>query len=115
MKIRVDRNFKILLLHINVFFFSLSGVFSKLAAQNFGNYQFYLFFSLLLLNCIIYAVFWQINLKHFSVSFAYLNRSVYIIWTMLWAFLCFREQISLTNYVGAGLIIIGIIVIYYKK
>lgn len=104
---------RLLLLHLNVLLFSLTGIFSKLAANNIsqnGVFHIYtvLFAGLMLLNCGIYAVFWQQNLKYFDVNVAYAHRSVYNIWSLIWAVLIFSEPVTVGNIIGTALIIGGI-------
>jgi drug/metabolite transporter (DMT)-like permease len=111
---------KILLLQFNIFIFSFTGIFSKLASDAFkvggvNNLWIYLWVFLMLVNCGIYAIFWQINLRHFDVSVAYLHRSTYIIWNIIWATVVFKEHISVFNILGAALIIVGLLAVNYQK
>lgn len=106
---------RILLLHVNILLFSLTGIFSKLTANNLSengvlNIYTALFAGLMVLNCAIYAVFWQQSLKHFDVNVAYAHRSVYNIWSLIWAVLLFSEPITIGNIIGTVLIIGGILV-----
>ena len=104
---------RLIILHINIMMFSFTGIFSKLTANSIGKngifsiYTF-IFAGLILINCGIYAVFWQQNLKHFDVNIAYAHRSVYNIWSLLWYVLVFSEKITIGNVLGTILIIIGI-------
>lgn len=107
---------RIILLHVNIMLFSLTGIFSKLAANNIaenGVLHIYtlLLVGLMLLNCAVYALFWQQNLKHFDVHAAYAHRSVYTVWSLIWAVLFFSEDISIGNIIGTALMIAGILVI----
>ena len=109
-------NYKnILLLHINILLFSFTGIFSKCAAnsvnQN-GIFDFHtLFFAaMMIINCGIYAIFWQQTLKKFDVNVAYAHKSVYNIWSLLWAVLIFSEKITIGNIIGTVLIVIGVVV-----
>ena len=107
---------QILFLHISILIFSLTGIFSKITANSINeNGVFHIwtfvFFGLMLLNCGIYALFWQQNLKHFEVNVAYAHRCVYNVWSLLWAFLVFSENITVGNMIGTVLIIAGILVI----
>lgn len=107
---------QILFLHISILIFSATGIFSKLAANNINaNGVFdvwtFVFAGLMLLDCGIYALFWQQNLKYFEVNTAYAHRSVYNVWSLLWAVVIFSEEITLGNVVGTILIIIGVLVI----
>ena len=104
---------RLLLRHMNILLFSFTGIFSKLAANSVNKngvfcMNTFLFAGLILLNCGIYAIFWQQNLKHFDVSIAYAHRAVYNIWSLLWAILIFSEKITVGNILGTALIIIGI-------
>lgn len=106
---------KLIRLHLNILLFSLTGIFSKLAANNIaenGVFHIYtvLFAGLMLLNCAVYAVFWQQSLKHFDVNVAYAHRSVYNIWSLIWAVLIFSEPVTVGNMIGTALIIGGILV-----
>lgn len=107
---------QIIFLHISIFIFSATGIFSKMAAQNINEKGFFdimtfVFGGLMLLNCAVYAIFWQQNLKHFEMNVAYAHRSVYNIWSLLWAFLIFSESITVGNCIGTLIIIAGVLVI----
>lgn len=107
---------QILLLHISILLFSATGIFSKMAANNINangifDIWTFVFAGLMLINCGIYAIFWQQNLKHFEVNVAYTHRSVYNVWSLLWAFLIFSEQITVGNIIGTVLIIAGVLVV----
>lgn len=103
-------------LHISILLFSGTGIFSKLAANNINengifDIRTFVFFGLMLINCGIYAIFWQQNLKHFEVNVAYAHRAVYNVWSLLWAFLIFAEPVTVGNIIGTVLIIAGVLVI----
>ena len=42
------------------------------------------------------------------LSTAYANKNVYLIWSQIWAFFIFKEQISLRNIVGMLVILTGV-------
>ncbi|MCI7814105.1 MAG: EamA-like transporter family protein [Lachnospiraceae bacterium] len=105
-----------LLLHLNIMLFSFTGVFSKLASNTYKEHgifhpSFLLFLFLMLLNCGIYALAWQRVIKHFSLSVAYANRSVYLIWSQLWAVLLFHETLSLNNIIGMIILFFGVLTV----
>lgn len=106
---------RFLLLHFNIMLFSVTGIFSKLAANSINEVGLFhintvIFAGLMLLNCAVYALFWQQNLKHFDVNVAYAHRSVYNVWSLLWAVLVFSEKLTVGNIIGTVLIIAGILV-----
>ena len=113
---RQERRRWLILLHFNIVIFSLTNIFSTLAADNknaaglFDGHTM-LYVGLMLLSCGVYAIFWQQDLKHLEVNVAYAHRSVYCVWSLVWAALIFSEPITLGNIVGTALIIGGILVI----
>ena len=109
----MEKTKRLFILHLNILLFSFTGIFSKLAANSVNQNGVFsihtlIFAGLILLNCGIYALFWQQNLKHFDVNIAYAHRSVYNIWSLLWSVLIFSEEITVGNVLGTVLIIIGI-------
>ena len=66
---------------------------------------------LLFMSLAIYAITWQQILKKVPLSIAYVNKATTIVWGLLISSFLFKENISLTNIVGAIVVIIGIIVI----
>lgn len=103
-------------LHLSIFIFSFTSVFTKLAATEFRegglwNFRLYLFLFLMLLNCLIYAIVWQRVIKKFDLSIAYANKSVYLIWTQIWAVAIFGEILTPANIIGLVIVFIGVLVV----
>lgn len=98
-----------LLLHVLLFLYSLNGVFSKLASQEgFLSKKFIFYYGLTLLGLFIYAILWQQILKKISLTTAFANKGVVIIWGIIWGNLFFAENIKINKLLGIILIIIGI-------
>lgn len=105
-----------LLLHLNIMLFSFTGVFSKLASNAYKkngifNAALFFFVFLMLFNCAVYALAWQKIIKRFSLSVAYANRSVYLIWSQLWAVFIFHENLSLKNIIGMTILFFGVLTV----
>lgn len=109
MKSKKQISWKLLLIiQAAVCLYTLSGIAAKLAS----NYE---FLSLGFILCYgaeiavlgVYAIVWQQIIKHVDISIAYANRAMAIFWSMLWAFLLFKEQITIQNLLGVCLIFIG--------
>ena len=103
-------------LHLNILLFSLTSVFSKCASDQFnrgglGNPLLYLFLFLMVANCGVYAIAWQKVMKKFSLSTAYANRSVYLIWSQVWAVVIFHESLSVKNIIGLLVVLVGVMVV----
>ena len=69
---------------------------------------FYLFLFLMVANCGIYAITWQQVIKKFSLSTAYANKSVYLLWSQIWAVLIFHENLSIQNIIGILVVLFGV-------
>ncbi len=100
-------------LHLNILLFSLTSVFSKLASIQYNRHGFsspwlYVCGFLMLANCGIYALAWQQVIKKFSLSTAYANKSVYLLWSQIWAVVIFHENLSVQNIVGILIVLAGV-------
>ena len=63
----------------------------------------------------VYAILWQQILKFLPLSLAFMFKSVTVIYGMFFAFSIFGESISISNILGALLIIIGIVILGWKS
>ena len=100
-------------LHLNILLFSLTSVFSKLASIQYNRHGLkgsllYVFLFLMIANCGIYAIAWQQVIKKFSLSTAYANKSVYLLWSQVWAVIIFHENLSIQNIIGILIVLIGV-------
>ena len=43
-----------------------------------------------------------------SLSTAYANKSVYLLWSQVWAVIIFHENLSLQNIIGILIVLIGV-------
>lgn len=103
-------------LHLNILLFSLTSVFSKMASNEFNKHGlsgilFYVFLFLMIANCGIYAIAWQQVIKKFSLSTAYANKNVYLLWSQLWAVIIFKENLSIQNIIGMLIVLFGVWVV----
>ncbi len=98
----------LLALQAAVCLYTVSGIAAKLASNYaFLSLGFILCYGVEILILGVYAVVWQQIIKRVDISIAYANRSVAIFWSMLWAALLFKEQITLQNLLGVVLIFLG--------
>lgn len=95
-------------LHICLLFSSLSGICSKMAANQTDIRGFVLWYGGVLAIMAVYAVVWQQILKRMPLTVAYANKPVSLIWGMIWGALVFKEKISWNMLLGAGIIFAGI-------
>ena len=96
-------------LHILILLFSFSSVCSKLAAgYDFLSFKFCLFYGLAILILGIYAILWQQVLKKFTLTTAFLNKAVTVVWGIVLGFLILGEGITLNMIIGAIIVLIGV-------
>ncbi len=63
----------------------------------------------------VYALLWQQVLKRFSLSTAIANKSITIVWGMVFGLLLFKESVSLKMLLGTILILSGIFLLSTEK
>jgi drug/metabolite transporter (DMT)-like permease len=104
------RGVDILLLQISVLVYSLSTVAANMASKyEFLSLQYILFFGLDFVILGIYAILWQQIIKRFQLSVAYANKSVTLLWSMLWNFLIFSQGITPGKVCGVLLVMAGVV------
>ena len=101
---------RFLLLQLSVFVYSFSMVAARLASRNdFLTSGYILFFGLEIVILGIYAVLWQQVIKRFDLSVAYINKSVTLLWSMLWNYLIFSQGIALRKVLGVLIVMAGVV------
>lgn len=106
------RYLNVVLLQLIIIIYTLSGICAKFASNNkFLSFKFIVFYVLEIFVLGVYAILWQQVLKKFKVSIAYANRSVALIWSLIWSVILFNEKITLNNIIGTIIVIIGIVVV----
>ena len=107
----MNKNTKtILALNVLLMFFSLGGIFSKLASnQPFLSVKFILCYGGLLFIMFVYAIGWQQVIKRLPLTTAYANRAVTIVWGIIWGLLIFNEKLNAGKVIGALIVIAGVI------
>ena len=107
----MNKNTKtILALNVLLMFFSLGGIFSKLASkQPFLSLKFILCYGALLFIMFVYAIGWQQIIKRLPLTMAYANRAITIIWGIIWGLLFFNEKLNVGKIIGAVIVIAGVL------
>lgn len=101
-----------IVLHIVVLCYSTGGIFSKLASKElFLSLEFCLFYGIVIMILGIYAIVWQQVLKHFTLTTAFCNKAISVIWGMVWGRLFFDESITINMIIGAVIVMIGVIMV----
>jgi drug/metabolite transporter (DMT)-like permease len=101
---------KILLILNGLFIlYSCAGIFSKLASSNnFFSLPFFIFYGLVLVILLIYALVWQQLLKKLPLTVMYANKSIVMVFGLLWGAFLFSEQLKWGMIIGVPLIVVGI-------
>ena len=94
------------------FIFSFVGVMSKLAALSEAfSIRFFIFVGLQIFILGVYAILWQQILKKFTLVSAMSFRGVVVIFSLIWATVIFRENITIFNIIGSLVIVAGIYIV----
>lgn len=102
----------ILLLQGAVVIYTFSGIMSKNVSANGDNPLKMLFFlGMEFVFLGVYAILWQQLIKRFELSVAYANRSMAVLWSMLWAVCFFGDRITVKNMAGVLLVAFGTLMI----
>lgn len=102
-----------LILHLSLVVNSLAGAASKMAGkQEFLSLRFFFFYGLVLFITFAFALVWQQVLKNMSLTFAFTNKPITMIWGIIWGLLFFQEWEFLTwnKILGSGIILAGIVI-----
>lgn len=100
----------LILLHCILLLYSVAGICSKLASGfEIFSLEFILFYGLVLLILVIYAISWQQIIKRLPLNVAFANRAVTVLWGIVWGITLFGETISIGKIIGAILVIGGVI------
>lgn len=101
----------LLLLHIILIIYSMSGIFSKMAAgQPFLSGRFFIYYAVAIILLGVYAAGWQQVMKHLPLTAAFANKAVTVVWGMVWGIVFFEEPVTKGKAAGALLVIIGIFI-----
>lgn len=100
----------ILILQAVVVVYTVSSIIGKFAAGQEG-ISFFLLYGAEIAVLGIYAILWQQMIKKFELSVAYANRSVALLWSLLWAVLIFEEQLTVKKLAGVAFVIAGTLII----
>lgn len=95
-----------------IIIYTISSVMSKEASASGENLlRFSFFFGMEFVMLGVYALLWQQIIKRFALSVAYANRSMSVVWSMVWAVIFFHDTITIPNIAGVVLVVAGIWII----
>lgn len=98
-------------LHLLLMAYSMSGIFSKLAAgQPFLSFRFCLYYGAVIALLGFYAIGWQQIIKRIPLTLAFANKAVTTVWGLVWGLLFFQEQVTAGKLAGIALIVAGVVV-----
>lgn len=101
-----------LLMHFGFIFYSFYTVLGKFASNySFLSFKFCASYCILIFILGCYAIIWQQVLKHIDISIAYSNKSITIIWAMIWGLVFFNEKTTIRQIAGALVIGAGIFIL----
>ena len=97
-------------LHAIIFLYALSSICSKHASGlEFFSFKWMIVYGLQIFILGCYALLWQQVLKRMPLNFAFANKSVTLVWGMIFGVILFDEKLTVLNIVGAAIVLIGVI------
>ncbi len=100
-----------LILHISLVVNSLAGTASKMAGkQKFLSLPFLFYYGLVLVITFLFALVWQQVLKHMSLTFAFTNKPITMVWGLIWGVMIFHEEVTWKMILGSAIILVGIMI-----
>ncbi|HBD94155.1 MAG: hypothetical protein A2015_03155 [Spirochaetes bacterium GWF1_31_7] len=114
----INRNFIYIIL--SILFQSMSIVLGKLASINMKEFTiidiiFNPYYWGVLICLGLQAIFWQLVLKHYDLSFAYIFINLLYIVILFSSIFIFKEKISIYNILGCIIIVTGIVIFTRKE
>ena len=103
-----------LLLHGTLLLYAVCSVFAKLAGNQMADENLWLtlvFLGLEAFSLLVYSVLWQQVLKRMPLHFAYSNKGVCTLWTVLSGVLLFGETLTIGKAVGIVVVLIGVMLV----
>ena len=58
-----------------------------------------------------YAIAWQQIIKRCDLSVAYANRSLAILWSLVWTVIFFHESLTVKNIIGVLIVFAGTMIV----
>ena len=106
-----DKLRSLILLHLMLMIYSVSGVCSKNAStETFLSFKFCVYYGGVILLLAFYAICWQQIIKKLPLTTAYANKAITIAWGLVWGRLFFQETITVGKVGGIALVVVGIVV-----
>ena len=102
----------ILALQLVVMLYTLSSVAAKMASgQAFLSLPFLIYYGVEILILGFYAIAWQQIIKRCDLSVAYANRSMAILWSLVWTLIFFHEALTVKNIIGVLIVFAGTMIV----
>ena len=102
----------ILALQLVVMLYTLSSVAAKMASgQAFLSLPFIVYYGVENLILGFYAIAWQQIIKRCDLSVAYANRSMAILWSLVWTVIFFHEALTVKNIIGVLIVFAGTMIV----
>ncbi|MEG1570552.1 MAG: SMR family transporter [Clostridia bacterium] len=104
----------LLLLHGTLFLYAVVSIFAKLAGLRMAAAEqaaTLCFLGLEFLTLLIYSVLWQQTLKRMPLHFAYSNKGICTLWTLLFGLIFFGERLTLGKAIGIVVVLIGVLLV----
>ncbi len=103
-----------LFLHGTLFLYAIVSIFAKLAGTAMASQEqtkTLLFIGLEFFVLVLYTLLWQLVLKRMPLSFAYTNKAICTVWTILFGVIVFGEMLTLSSILGIVVVLAGVVLV----
>lgn len=103
-----------ILLHIMLLIYAGNSICIKTASLSpTFSFRWFLFYGLTIFCLGIYAIGWQQVIKKMALTTAFANKSITIVWGMIFSALLFGDSITWKKILGATLVMVGVVLFAY--
>lgn len=107
---------KVLFIILTFLIYSASSIFSKLASlQKPLSFSYLTSLGGVVFALGVYAVMWQKVLSYMPLNKSFLFKSISVIIILVASVFIFDEQITLKNCIGASFVLVGLVILSWKK
>ncbi len=111
-----NKVFSLFFMHAVFLVYTLYPLLGKILTRyDFFSLQFIVLYCVVFAILFLYAILWQQVLKYIPLTTAIANKSITIVWGMIFGLLFFNEEITPKMLVGAALILSGILILSTEK
>ena len=114
-KFNINNLFYFILMHLGFLIYAFYAVLGKVAStKQIFSPAFIVIYCAVFLILMVYAIIWQQVLKKIPLIIATANKTITIVWGILFGRIFFGEKITLNMIIGGAVILAGILILSFE-